>query len=478
MRISIVGAGYVGLVTGACFAELGNDVVCIDSNAGRVKDLWAGIVPIYEPGLEQLIQTNAAAGRLAFSDDLASQVRGVDAVFLAVGTPPKAGDGEADLSQIFAAAREVAVHADHGLIVVTKSTVPVGTGAQVERLIRTIRPDLKFSVVSNPEFLKEGTAIADFMQPDRIVIGAEQDWAGRRIAELYAPLAQQGAPVLLTGRGTAEVIKYVSNAFLATKISFINEIADFCEATGAEIADVADGVGLDRRIGRSFLNPGPGYGGSCFPKDSRALLSTAQRHSVSLRIVESSIAVNEARKKAMGPRVIRAMGGSVEGKRVAILGLTFKPGTDDMRDSPSLAVISALQDAGAEIAAHDPKGMENAGRMTSAVEFFPDAYSCAAGCDGVVLATEWPEFLALDFRRLASSMRGSVFVDLRNAIPRDKLLEAGFIVHGIGGARKVPIRAVLNPVSKGHIRVEQSEFVEGRAMHEDEYRAGVRTIAG
>jgi UDPglucose 6-dehydrogenase len=461
MKVAVVGAGYVGLVSGACFAEYGNDVVCVDNNAARLNALRRGVTPIYEPGLTELVKRNVAAGRLSFSDRIGSSISGVDIVFLAVGTPAKPGDGEADLSQVFGAAKEIARYAEDGLVVATKSTVPVDTGAQVDRVIRSARPDLRFSVVSNPEFLKEGTAISDFMQPDRIVIGAEHLWAARRVAELYRPLTDSGAPMLITGRSTAEVIKYASNAFLATKISFINEMADFCEATGAEISDVADAIGLDRRIGRSFLNAGPGYGGSCFPKDSRALLSTAQRHQVSLRIVESSIAVNEARKKSMGARILRAMGGSVDGKRVAILGLTFKPGTDDMRESPALTIIGSLQEAGAKVAAYDPKGMESASKMVEDVEFFADAYSCAECCDGVVLATEWPEFLALDFTKLASVMNGRVFVDLRNAVPREKLLEAGFTLHGIGSARKLPIATLIEPASTEHAPTNGRKLPEG-----------------
>lgn len=438
MKITIVGAGYVGLVSGACLAELGNEVCCVENDERRLSSLRQGIVPIYEPGLQELVRRNAGAGRLAFSEDLAMAVPGSDMVFLAVGTPPRAGDGDADLTYVFAAAAAIARAARDGLVIVTKSTVPVGTGAEIEALVRRERPGLCFAVVSNPEFLKEGVAIDDFMNPDRIVVGADEDWAGRRVAELYAPFTARGVPVLLTGRNSAEVIKYAANVFLAAKIAFINEMADFCEATGADIAEVANAIGLDPRIGRFFLRPGPGYGGSCLPKDSRALLSSAAARGVELRVVAGAEAANEARKRAMGARVVAALGGSAAGKRVAVLGLAFKPDTDDVRESPALAIVSGLREAGAEIAAHDPKGMHGArALLPPEVEFFPDAYACAEGCDAAVLVTEWKEFVDLDFPRLAAGMRGRLFVDLRNAVPRHRLVAAGLVRLGVGNTGEV-----------------------------------------
>jgi UDPglucose 6-dehydrogenase len=442
VKITIVGAGYVGLVSGACLAELGNVVTCVESDERRLSSLQQGLVPIYEPGLPELVRKNAEAGRLSFSADLGAAVPGSESVFLAVGTPARAEDGEADLSYVFAAVKAVARAADDGLIIVTKSTVPVGTGAEIERLVRAQRPDLRFAVVSNPEFLKEGTAIDDFMNPDRIVVGADEEWAGMRVADLYSSFAARGIPVLLTGRNSAEVIKYASNVFLATKIAFINEMADFCEATGAEITEVAHAMGLDPRIGRFFLKPGPGYGGSCLPKDSRALLSSAAKRSVALRVVAGADAANEARKRAMGDRVIEALGGVAAGKRVAVLGLTFKPDTDDVRESPALAVVARLAEAGIRVAAYDPKGMHNARALLGDdAEFFPDAYACAAGCDAAVLVTEWKEFVDLDFQRLAAAMRGRLFIDLRNAVPEHRLTAAGLMRLGIGG----PAAAVAAP---------------------------------
>jgi UDPglucose 6-dehydrogenase len=435
VRITVVGAGYVGLVSGACLAELGNEVCCVENDGARLSSLQHGLIPIYEPGLDALVRRNTAAGRLAFSGNLAAAVPGADMVFLAVGTPARAEDGGTDLSQVFAAVETIAAAARDGLVIVTKSTVPVGTGAAVERLVRRERPELRFAVVSNPEFLKEGTAIDDFMNPDRVVVGADDSWAGEKVAALYAPFAARGVPLLMTGRNSAEVIKYASNVFLAAKIAFINEMADFCEATGADVGEVARAMGLDPRIGRFFLKPGPGYGGSCLPKDSRALLATAAAHGVELRVVAGANAANELRKRAMGERVVRALGGSAAGKRVAVLGLTFKPDTDDIRESPALAVIARLQEAGARVAAYDPKGMEGARAVLGpGVELLPDAYACAAGCDAVVLVTEWKEFVELDFRRLAAAMRGRLFVDLRNAVSGERLAAAGFTRVAIGRA--------------------------------------------
>jgi UDPglucose 6-dehydrogenase len=437
VRITIVGAGYVGLVSGACLAEIGNEVCCVESDSRRLSSLEQGLVPIYEPGLQDLVRENAGAGRLSFSGDLAAAVSASEMVFLAVGTPARAGDGEADLSYVFAAVKEIAGAAHDGLIIVTKSTVPVGTGAEIERLVRGDRPDLRFAVVSNPEFLKEGTAIEDFMKPDRIVVGADEAWAGMRVAELYAPFTERGVPVLLTGRNSAEVIKYAANVFLAVRLAFVNEMADFCEAAGADIAEVANAMGLDPRIGRHFLKPGPGYGGSCLPKDSRALLSGAAARGVALRVAAGAEAANEARKHAMGERVLAALGGMAAGRRIALLGLAFKPDTDDVRESPALVIAARLRAAGAQVAAYDPKGMHGARPLLPPeVELFPDAYSCAAGCDAAVLVTEWKEFVDLDFRRLASAMRGRLFVDLRNAVPEHRLAEAGFTRLGIGKAAK------------------------------------------
>jgi UDPglucose 6-dehydrogenase len=449
VKITIVGAGYVGLVSGACLADLGNVVTCVESDERRLSSLQQGLVPIYEPGLAELVGANAAAGRLSFSADLGAAVAGSEMVFLAVGTPARAGDGEADLSYVFAAVKAVARAAADGLIIVTKSTVPVGTGAEIVRLVHAERPGLRFAVVSNPEFLKEGTAIDDFMRPDRIVVGADEQWAGARVADLYSSFAARGVPVLLTGRNSAEVIKYASNVFHATKKAFINEMAEFCEATGAEVAEVAHAMGLDPRIGRFFLKPGPGYGGSCLPKDSRALLSSAARRGVALRVIAGADAANEARKHAMGDRVIEALGGAAAGRRVAVLGLTFKPDTDDVRESPALAVVARLVEAGIRVAAYDPKGMPGARALLGDdLELFPDAYACAADCDAAVLVTEWKEFVDLDFQRLAAAMRGRLFIDLRNAVPACRLAAGGLVRLGIGGsAAAVVPRVETSPVA-------------------------------
>lgn len=434
MKIVIVGSGYVGLVSGACFAELGRNVVCVDKDSSRIAGLQEGLIPVYEPGLEDLVVRNVAAGRLSFGRSVAEVAADADAFFIAVGTPPRPGDGEADLSFVRAAAAEIAACARAGSVIVTKSTVPVGTGDMVEAICRSVRADYDVEVVSNPEFLREGSAISDFMAPDRIVVGAEVEWARVLMERLYGPLTARGAPLVATGRRTAEIIKYAANAFLATKISFINEMADFCEATGASISDVSKGIGLDRRIGKAFLMPGPGYGGSCFPKDSTALLATAQSHSVSLRLVESTIAVNEARKRAMGRRVVNAIGGSGYGKKVAVLGLTFKPNTDDLRESPAISIISSIQSSGAFVSAYDPEGMRHAATALRDVTFAKDAYECAKDADCVVLVTEWDEFVRLDFQKMASLVKQRIFVDLRNAIDPARLARAGFSVHRIGHA--------------------------------------------
>jgi UDPglucose 6-dehydrogenase len=452
MRLIILGSGYVGLVSGACFAELGNEVLCVDCDAAKVARLERGDIPIYEPHLSEMITRNVAAGRLAFAAALPAFGPEVDAVFIAVGTPPQANGQGADLGYVHAAATDIAAKAISGVVVVTKSTVPVGTGDAIERLIREARPGLPVAVASNPEFLREGSAIADFMHPDRIVVGSDSPVAQRVLSTLYAPLAEAGAPIVSTGRRGAEIIKYAANAFLATKIAFINEIADFCEVTGADIGEVAVGVGLDRRIGGAFLHAGPGYGGSCFPKDTAALLATAQDHGITLRLVESTIAVNDARKRAMGRRVTAALGGEVQGKIVSVLGLTFKPNTDDMRDSPSLALIASLQRAGAIVRAYDPQGMGHARAMLEHVAFTESAYECVSGADCIVVTTEWSEFKALEPTRLARLVRSRLIVDLRNAIDAPRYAEAGFTVHGIGRRTLIASRAARVAVVRGAVR--------------------------
>ena len=431
MRVIVVGCGYVGLVSGACFAELGNEVVCVDANPSRLDELNAGHCPIFEPGLDELIMRNRQAGRLSFAQCLPFLDAGVDLVMIAVGTPPARGGG-ADLSCIFTVAEEIALKAHGRVVVATKSTVPPGTGDAIERIIRTMRPGLDVSVASNPEFLREGSAISDFLRPDRIVIGTQDAHARIALMRLYKPLIDAGAPLVATARIAAEITKYAANAFLALKITFINEIADLCEAAAADVRDVAHGIGLDHRIGKEFLRAGPGYGGSCFPKDTSALAATAREFGMSLRLVEEAIVVNEERKYAMGHRVIDAMGGDVRGKTVAVLGLTFKPNTDDMRDSPSLALISVLQQAGAFVRVYDPQGMENASSFLNGVAYTPDSYECAAGAHCVVLATEWAEFRQLDLTRLAARLAAPVFVDLRNAIDPAALAKAGLAASGIG----------------------------------------------
>jgi UDPglucose 6-dehydrogenase len=414
MRIGIVGCGYVGLVSGACFADFGHTVVCIDKDAGRIAALQANQIPIFEPGLTELVAANAATGRLCFATALAHAVRDADAIFIAVGTPSRRGDGYADLSYVFEAARDIAAILDRYAVVVTKSTVPVGTADEIERIMLQTRPSGSFSVVSNPEFLREGAAITDFKHPDRIVIGTGEERARAVMTDLYRPLYLNRAPIVVTSRRTAELIKYAANAFLATKITFINEIADLCERVGADVQDVARGIGLDNRIGTKFLNAGPGYGGSCFPKDTVAFIKTGQDHASPLRIVETVAAVNEQRKRAMGRKIISACGGNVRGKTIAILGLTFKPNTDDMREAPSLAVISALQDAGALIRAYDPAGMEVARALVNNVVFADDAYACANGADALAIVTEWDAFRALDLDRIRTLLRQPILVDLRN----------------------------------------------------------------
>jgi UDPglucose 6-dehydrogenase len=432
MRIAMIGTGYVGLVSGACFSDFGHDVTCVDKDAGKIAALHSGIMPIFEPGLEDLVERNVRGRRLSFTTDLASAVAGAEAVFIAVGTPSRRGDGHADLSYVFGAAEEIARALTGPAVIVTKSTVPVGTGDEVERILRETRPDAQAWVVSNPEFLREGAAIEDFKRPDRIVVGTESEQAAEVMREIYRPLYLNRAPLLFTSRRTAELTKYAANAFLATKITFINEIADLCEAVGAEVQEVARGIGLDNRIGQKFLHAGPGYGGSCFPKDTLALLKTAEDQQMPLRIVESVVAVNEARKRAMGRKVIQALGGEARGRIVALLGLTFKPNTDDMRDAPSLSIVQALQDAGASVRGYDPEGIEQARPLMPDVEFHDDPYSAADGANAVVLVTEWDVLRALDLERMARSMAEPVFVDLRNIYPPEEVEEAGLRWFGVG----------------------------------------------
>ena len=435
MRIAMVGAGYVGLVTGACFSEFGVEAVCVDRDVGRIDSLRRGVLPIYEPGLADLVARNTGAGRLGFSTDLGAAVAAADIVFIAVGTPSRRGDGHADLSFVFEAAREVAAAVRGHTVLVTKSTVPVGTGARVAGIAAEVRPDAEIDVVSNPEFLREGAAIQDFMHPDRVVIGAGTDRARAAMRELYRPLFLRGAPILFTDRETAELTKYAANAFLATKIAFINEIADLCERVGADVQDVARGMGLDRRIGDKFLHPGPGYGGSCFPKDTLALARTASDAGSPVRLVETAAAVNEARKRAMAGRVLEALGGDAAGKTVAVLGLAFKPNTDDMREAPSLLLVPALQAAGAQVRAYDPQAMQTARPLLPGVAWCSDVYDAARGADCAVLVTEWNEFRAVDMARLRRIMAAPVLVDLRNVYKPGEMAAAGFAYRGVGKGR-------------------------------------------
>ena len=428
----MIGTGYVGLVSGACFSDFGHAVVCVDRDAAKIGALERGVMPIYEPGLAELVGGNVRGGRLSFTTDLPSAVANAEAVFIAVGTPSRRGDGHADLSHVFAATREIAAALRRPAVIVTKSTVPVGTGDEVERIIREVAPSAQAWVVSNPEFLREGAAIADFKRPDRIVIGSEEEAAREVMREIYRPLYLNQAPILFTGRRTAELTKYAANAFLATKITFINELSDLCEIVGADVQEVSRGIGLDNRIGSKFLHAGPGYGGSCFPKDTLALLKTAEDYQSPLRIVEAVVQVNDARKRAMGRKVIRAMGGDVRGRTVAVLGLTFKPNTDDMRDAPSLALIQALQDAGATVRAYDPEGLEQAKPLLPDVEFAEDPYQAAAGAHALAIVTEWDEFRALDLKRIASILAAPVLVDLRNIYPPAEVERGGLHYHGIG----------------------------------------------
>jgi UDPglucose 6-dehydrogenase len=432
MRIAMIGTGYVGLVSGACFSEFGIDVICVDMDAEKIARLDDGIMPIYEPGLEALVASNVSSGRLSFTTDLAAAVSSSDAVFIAVGTPSRRGDGHADLSYVHGAAAQIAEALDGYTVVVTKSTVPVGTGNDVERIIRETRPDAECDVVSNPEFLREGSAIEDFMRPDRVVIGTDSEDAQVLMRALYRPLSLIETPILFTNRETAELIKYATNAFLATKISFINELADLCEEVGADVRDVSRGMGSDGRIGSKFLHPGPGYGGSCFPKDTLALVRTAQEAGAPIRIVEAVVDINTERKKSMAKRVLTACGGSVEGKSIAVLGLTFKPNTDDMRESPSLDIVPALQAAGANVRAFDPAGMEEAKKLLDDVTWCADAYDALNGTDAVVIVTEWNEFRSLDFARMKETMKSPILVDLRNIYDAEHVVSSGIAYSCVG----------------------------------------------
>ena len=428
----MIGSGYVGLVSGACFADFGHDVICVDKDAGKIDALLAGRMPIYEPGLDHLVSTNVASGRLTFTTDLAPAVADAEAVFIAVGTPSRRGDGHADLSYVHAAAAEVAKAIKGFTVIVDKSTVPVGTGDEVERIIQSTNPDADFAVVSNPEFLREGAAIDDFKRPDRIVIGSDDARAIEVMREIYRPLHLNKSPIVEMSRRGAELTKYAANAFLAVKITFINEIADLCEKVGADVQDVARGIGLDGRIGSKFLHAGPGYGGSCFPKDTLALLKTSQDYDAPQRIVEAVVAVNDNRKRAMGRKVIQARGGEVRGKTVALLGLTFKPNTDDMRDSPSIAVVRTLQDAGATVRAYDPEGMEQAKLVLDNVTYCQSSYEAMDGADALVIVTEWDAFRALDLNRAKSLLKEPILVDLRNIYPREAVEKAGFRYTSVG----------------------------------------------
>ena len=432
MKITMIGSGYVGLVSGACFADFGHDVICVDKDEAKIAALLAGRIPIFEPGLDQLVTKNAAAGRLSFTTDLAPAVAAADAVFIAVGTPSRRGDGHADLAYVYAAAEEVARAIDGFTVIVDKSTVPVGTGDEVERIIRETNPGADFAVISNPEFLREGAAIDDFKRPDRVVIGGDDPRALEVMRQIYRPLVIGRSPVIEMSRRGAELTKYAGNAFLATKITFINEIADLCEQVGADVYEVARGIGLDNRIGAKFLHPGPGYGGSCFPKDTLALLKTATDFGAPQRIVETVVAVNDARKRAMGQKVIDALDGDVRGKTIAVLGLTFKQNTDDMRESPSIAIIETLQEAGATVRAYDPEGMDQAKLVLKDITYCVNAYETAEDADALVIITEWDAFRALDLQRIKNLLRSPVLVDLRNIYPRKLAEDAGFSYTAVG----------------------------------------------
>ncbi|HRJ70192.1 MAG TPA: UDP-glucose/GDP-mannose dehydrogenase family protein [Beijerinckiaceae bacterium] len=432
MNIAMIGSGYVGLVSGACLADFGHVVTCVDKDSAKIDRIKAGDMPIYEPGLAELVQSNVEESRLSFTTDLAAAVSDAEAVFIAVGTPSRRGDGQADLTFVYAAAREIAAAIKGFTVVVTKSTVPVGTGDEVERIIREARPDAEFAVVSNPEFLREGAAISDFKRPDRIVVGTLDERARSVMSEIYRPLYLNQAPIVFTSRRTSELIKYAGNAFLAMKITFINEMADLCEKVGANVQEVARGIGLDNRIGSKFLHAGPGYGGSCFPKDTLALVQTAQAYGSPVRIVETVVEVNDARKAALAERVVAACGGSVRGKRIAVLGLTFKPNTDDMREAPSLTLVPALIAAGASVSAYDPEGMELAAPMLPGVTFARNAYDCCEGADALVIVTEWDAFRALNLTRVKAALKSPTVIDLRNIYRPEDMVARGFAYTSIG----------------------------------------------
>ena len=434
MHLCVIGAGYVGLVSGACLADFGHDVVCVDRDAARIDLLRRGGVPIFEPGLEALVATNVAAGRLSFDTDLAAHVARADVLMIAVGTPPRESDGRADLENVFQVAREIAPLIDRFTVIVTKSTVPIGTSDQVEKIVRDLRPDADVAFVSNPEFLREGAAIRDFKIPDRIIIGLDDERARRVMSEVYRPLYLNQGPLVFTSRRTAEMIKYAANAFLAMKITFINECADLCERVGADVQDVARGIGIDNRIGSKFLHAGPGFGGSCFPKDTLAFTQTARDAGSPVRLIETVVDVNNKRKRGMADRIVKALGGAVAGKRIAVLGLTFKPNTDDMREAPSLEIIPALQRAGATVVVYDPQGARSARPLLPGVEFAPDMYACVTGADALVIITEWDMFRALDLPRVKSLMAAPNLIDLRNIYRPADLRDMGFAYTGIGRA--------------------------------------------
>ena len=432
MRVAMIGTGYVGLVSGACFADFGHVVTCVDKDASKIERLKKGEIPIYEPGLDDLVGQNVEAGRLTFTTEAKDAIAEADAVFIAVGTPSRRGDGHADLSYVYAAAKEIAGLMEGFTVVVTKSTVPVGTGDEVEAIIRETNPDADFAVVSNPEFLREGAAIKDFKIPDRVVVGTDSERARERMRELYRPLFLNETPILFTSRRTSELIKYAANAFLAVKITFINEMADLCEAVGANVQEVSRGIGLDGRIGRKFLNAGPGYGGSCFPKDTLALTKTANDYKTPVRIVDTVVEVNAARKKAMADKIIKAMDGDVKGKTIGVLGLAFKQNTDDMRDAPSLDIIPALIEAGAHVKAYDPEAMHEAKKLMSGLDYAENAYGAIDGADAMVIITEWDQFRALDFDRVKESLKGNVIVDLRNIYSPEDMEKRGFDYTSVG----------------------------------------------
>jgi UDPglucose 6-dehydrogenase len=450
MRIAMVGAGYVGLVSGACIADFGHQVTCIDKDSIKISALNAGEIPIYEPGLDEIVRSNVRQGRLSFATDLSEILDEADAVFIAVGTPSRRGDGHADLSYVYAATREIALALTRFTVVITKSTVPVGTGDEIERIIRELRPEIDFAVVSNPEFLREGAAIHDFKHPDRIVVGTDDERARAILAEIYRPLYLNRAPIVFTGRRTAELIKYAANAFLATKVTFINEIADLCERVGADVQEVARGIGLDNRIGSKFLHPGPGFGGSCFPKDLRALIKTAHDYDVPMRILEAVETVNDTRKRAMARKVSSVFGGVLRGKTIAILGLTFKPNTDDVREAPSVALITALQDMGARVRAYDPVGMEQAKQILADVTYCQGPYDCVEEADAVVIITEWEQFRALDLERVRDLMACPVMVDLRNVYRPEEVKKYGFAYTSVGRLpTQQPVNLAVAPFSIG-----------------------------